>query len=224
MEASGGQYSFRQDWYATTMNGPILDVNKAGAIERQLCQNTQTGNIEGTFGVFHIGTAKLVTKDASGTILTEGTTHNITSLEKLEINESLELPAEMASIEIVVYDYTGKEVGSINSVTSEQLTSVEAKTETLPENLTLLQNYPNPFNPTTTIQFDLNRSKYVQILIYNTNGQLVRLLANNNFSAGKHKILWDGKNRNNFKVPSGIYYCTLKAENYFKTIKLVLLK
>ena len=224
LAASGGQYSFRQDWYTTTMNGPILDVSKAGAIEKQLCQNPQTENIEGTFGVFHIGTAKLVTKDDSGTLLTEGTTYNITPLEKLEINESLELPAEMASIEIVVYDYTGKEVGFIDSVTSEQLTSVEAKTETLPENLTLLQNYPNPFNPTTTIQFDLNRSKHVQILIFNTTGQLVRILADNNFSAGEHRILWDGKNRNNFKVPSGIYYCTLKTENYFKTIKLVLLK
>ena len=202
------------------MNGPILDVNNAGAIEKRLDQNSETKNIVGTFGVFHIGTAKIVTKDTSGVILTEGTTHNITPLEKLIIDESIELPAEMALLEIVVYDYSGKEVGSINSITSDQLTSMEAQTETLPENLTLLQNYPNPFNPSTVISWQLAVSSYVELSIYNSLGQKITTLVSERQNAGIHKVEWDARG-----FASGIYlYKLTSVDGYSITKKLVLLK
>ena len=219
MSANGGSYSFRQDWYTTTMNGPILAVNKAGAVEKRLHQNQQTENIKGTFGVFHIGTAKLVTKNASGAILTEGTVHNITPLEKLEIDESLELPEETASIEIVVYDYTGQEVGSIDSVTPEQLTSVETRTTLLPENSTLLQNYPNPFNPETRIDYVISERGHVELSIFNLNGQRVKILVNQDQSAGSHSVLFDGSN-----LGSGIYLCKMQTENTNITQRMLLMK
>ncbi len=219
MAANGGRYGFRQDWYATTMNGPILNVNKAGAIEKRLTQSTQTNNIVGTFGVFHIGTGKLVTKDAFGAILTEGTTHNITPLEKLEINESLELPVETASIEIVVYDYSGQEVGSINSVTPEQLTSVETQTTLLPENSTLLQNYPNPFNPATRIDYVVSVNNHVELTIYNLNGQRVKTLVNQDQSAGSYSVFFDGSN-----LCSGIYICNMQTEGTNIMQRMLLMK
>jgi hypothetical protein len=219
LAANGGRYSFRQDWYATTMNGPILDVNKAGAIEKRLYQSAQTKNIVGTFGVFHIGTAKLVTKDASGAILTEGTTHNITPLEKLEINESLELPVETASIEIMVYDYSGKEIGSINSATPDQLNAVEAQITTMPENLTLLQNYPNPFNSTTMIKYVISEKQYIELTIYNLNGQRVKTLVNQVQSAGSYSVFFDGSN-----LSSGIYLCNMQTEYTNITQRMLLIK
>lgn len=219
LAANGGRYSFRQDWYVTTMNGPILDVNKAGAIEKRLNQSTQTKNIIGTFGVFHIGTAKLVTKDTSGAILTEGTTHNITPLEKLEINESLELPVEMASIEILVYDYSGKEVGSINSATPDQLNSVEAQTATLPENSTLLQIYPNPFNPITTISFELPEKSNIKLAIYNLAGQEIEIITIGEYEAGHHDILFNAK-----YLATGLYFCKLESNGFVDVKKMTVLK
>ncbi|MBN2000837.1 T9SS type A sorting domain-containing protein [candidate division KSB1 bacterium] len=216
---SGGRYSFRQDWYATTMNGPILDVNAAGAIEKRLYQDDQTQNIAGTFGVFFLGTAKLVVKDASGAVLTEGTVHDITPLEKLEINESIELPAEMASIEIVVYDYTGKEIGAIESATPDQLSSVEAKISTLPEKTTLLQNYPNPFNSGTKIYYILSEKQYIELAIYNLNGQRVKTLVHQVQPAGFYTVPFDGSN-----LSSGIYLCHMQTEGTNMTHRLLLIK
>ncbi len=219
MAANGGRYSFGQVWYATTINGPILGVNKAGAIEKRLHQNEQTENIEGAFGVFHIGTAKLVTKDASGAILTEGTVHNITPLEKLEINESLSLLEETATIEIVVYDYSDQEVGSIDSVTPEQLTSVETRTTLLPENSNLLQNYPNPFNPATRIDYVISERGHVELSIFNLNGQRVKTLVNQDQSAGSHSVLFDGSD-----LCSGVYLCKMKTEDTNITQRMLLMK
>jgi hypothetical protein len=201
------------------MNGPILDVNKAGAIEKRLYQRAQTKNIAGTFGVFHIGTAKLVTKDASGAVLTEGTTHNITPLEKLEIDESLELPVETASIEIVVYDYSGKEIGSINSATPEQLNSVAAQKAPLPQNLILLQNYPNPFNSATIIKYVISEKQHIELTIYNLNGQRIKTLINQVQSAGSYAVSFDGSN-----LSSGIYLCNMETEDINITRRMLLIK
>ena len=219
LPANGGRYGFRQDWYAATMNGPILDVNQAGAIEKQLHQNAQTTNITGTFGVFHIGTAKLVTKDASGTVLTEGSTHTITPLEKLEINESIELPAETASIEIVVHDYSGLEIGSINSVTPEQLTAVDTRTANQPTRSTLLQNYPNPFNPSTCIDYRIPARVFVTLKVFDALGKEVRTLVRERQDTGNHSVLFDASN-----LPGGVYFYKIEAGQYRETKKLLLLK
>jgi hypothetical protein len=58
-----------------------------------------------------------------------------------------------------------------------------------------LENYPNPFNPTTTITFSLatKDAKNAELVIYNLKGQKVKQLINNKLSAGKHSIVWDGK-------------------------------
>ena len=219
LPANGGQYSFRQVWYATTMNGPILDVNEAGAIEKQLSQNSPTENITGTFGVFFVGTAKLVVKDASGAILAEGTTHNITPLEKLVIDEFLEMPVDVALIEIMVYDYSGKEVGSLNSVTPDQLALVKTQKATLPENSILLQNYPNPFNPATTINYVISEKGYVELTIYNLHGKRVKTLVNQVKSAGSHAVSFDGSD-----LSSGIYLCNLQTESTNITRRMLLMK
>lgn len=219
LAANGGRYSFNQDWYATTMNGPILDVNKAGATEKRLTRNSQTQNIEGTFGVFYIGTAKLVTKDVSGAILTEGIAHDITPLEKLEINESLELPVEMASVEIVVYDYSGKEVGSIDSATLDQLTSVEAQTATLPGKTNLMQNYPNPFNPRTKITYSVAQKIFVSLKVYDLFGKEIVTLVNEEKPIGSYKVEFNGNN-----LSSGVYFYRIQAGDFLDTKKLILIK
>ncbi|HQV30257.1 MAG TPA: right-handed parallel beta-helix repeat-containing protein, partial [Calditrichia bacterium] len=53
-------------------------------------------------------------------------------------------------------------------------------------------NYPNPFNPSTTIPFSLERPGEVRLLVYNILGQVVRILAEGQMSAGAHQVRWDG--------------------------------
>jgi hypothetical protein len=93
-----------------------------------------------------------------------------------------------------------------------------------PKVFTLHQNYPNPFNPETTISFDVPRSSFVSLKIYNILGQEVKTLVNGHKDAAKNTVKWDGTNNNGIKVNSGIYIYRLNAEGVTFTRKMVLVK
>ncbi len=88
----------------------------------------------------------------------------------------------------------------------------------------LYQNYPNPFNPVTSIDFDLPASEHVSLKIYDTNGRLVKILANQQMQTGSHTISWDSYNESGVQLPSGIYFCRIEAGEYTNTLKMTLLK
>ena len=93
-----------------------------------------------------------------------------------------------------------------------------------PHHFALGQNYPNPFNPETTIEFSVPAPSHVSIKIFNTAGQLIRVLADNEFQAGTHRLVWDARNQAGNVVPSGIYYYEMHAGDFSETKKLLLLK
>lgn len=78
-----------------------------------------------------------------------------------------------------------------------------------PSSATLAQNYPNPFNPTTTINFTLAHSGAVQLKILNDLGIVVRVLMQEEKSAGAHTAIWDGRNDAGARLASGLYFYTL---------------
>ncbi|MCK6558065.1 right-handed parallel beta-helix repeat-containing protein [bacterium] len=77
----------------------------------------------------------------------------------------------------------------------------------------LAQNYPNPFNPSTVIKFALPQAGRVQLHIYNSAGQLVRTLANNEMAQGWHELTWDGRDQNGQTVATGVYLYRLTAQD-----------
>jgi hypothetical protein len=91
----------------------------------------------------------------------------------------------------------------------------------IPKGFSLEQNYPNPFNTTTTISFVLSRADYVNLIIYNLQGQFVRTLFAGDLEAEKHQFVWDGKNGLGARVASGIYLYKLKGKNNEQTRKLI---
>jgi len=94
----------------------------------------------------------------------------------------------------------------------------------LPSTYTLDQNVPNPFNPTTTIHFTLAKAGQTRLEIFNIAGQRLRVLADGNFSAGNHSIVWDGTGDDGSKAATGIYFYRLKSGDFNRTQKMVLLK
>ena len=70
----------------------------------------------------------------------------------------------------------------------------------------LFQNYPNPFNPTTTLSFNLNRSSFVSLKIFDILGNEIKELICENRDAGTYKVQFDAKD-----LASGIYFYQLKA-------------
>lgn len=87
------------------------------------------------------------------------------------------------------------------------------------ENFKLSQNYPNPFNPTTNIEFDIPKSSFVKMIVYNSLGKEVATLVNEKLSAGSYVADWNGSG-----YPSGVYFYRIQAGNLNETKKMILLK
>ena len=96
--------------------------------------------------------------------------------------------------------------------------------EGIPTEFTLHENYPNPFNPTTSLRFDLPEVTDATITIFNMLGQRVRTFNMNDTPAGYHSIQWDATNDYGDPVGAGVYLYQLKANEFVKTNKMVLLK
>ncbi|MBN2365618.1 MAG: T9SS C-terminal target domain-containing protein [Calditrichaeota bacterium] len=82
-----------------------------------------------------------------------------------------------------------------------------------PSGFTLKQNYPNPFNSSTTISFEIPRSELAKLTIFNILGQTVRNLVNENLTAGRYTVTWDGTDGHGNPVPSGLYFYKLSLGN-----------
>jgi pectate lyase len=120
--------------------------------------------------------------------------------------------------------YTQLEV-YLNSLTGETVTHIDDIVAPHPEEFYLGQNYPNPFNPSTTINFSLQKSEHVQIMVFDQTGRLVKKLVDENKGKGKNSVVWDGRNDAGDLVSSGIYFCSLKAgTNKMIIRKMVVLK
>lgn len=83
----------------------------------------------------------------------------------------------------------------------------------------LSQNYPNPFNPSTRISYSIAEKSHVNLVIYNLQGRETAVLVNEDKEAGNYSIRFDAGG-----LPSGIYFCSLKAGNQSFTKKMLLLR
>lgn len=94
-----------------------------------------------------------------------------------------------------------------------------------PDEFSLTQNYPNPFNPTTQINYALPRSSQVTLTIFNVLGRKVReLVRKRRQPAGIHTVEWDGKDDSGTAVASGVYLYRIKAGDFVKSRKMILVR
>jgi flagellar hook assembly protein FlgD len=82
-----------------------------------------------------------------------------------------------------------------------------------------MQNYPNPFNPETVINFAVPAESMVKISVYNSLGEIVSTLVNQQMTAGNHQVKFDAS-----KLSSGLYFYKMVAGEVTITRKMVLSK
>ena len=122
-------------------------------------------------------------------------------------------------------NYNGKKIFEVEQIwnVAVNLTGIDDNS-IIPATTQIVGNFPNPFNPTTTIKYDLNKSAFVQIEIYNIKGQKINSLVNQFQDAGHKSIVWNGTNSQNNKISSGFYFYRLvlngKAHSMKKCIIL----
>jgi len=89
----------------------------------------------------------------------------------------------------------------------------------------LIQNYPNPFNNSTVIRFEIPKENKVSIVIFDTLGRKIKeVISNKSFSQGVHSVEWNGKDEAGKVVSNGVYIYEMKAGNYVRSLKMILLK
>jgi flagellar hook assembly protein FlgD len=89
--------------------------------------------------------------------------------------------------------------------------------------VTLAQSRPNPMiGNYTQISYTIAQPSQTSLCIYDAAGKLVKTLVNELKDRGTYNVLWNGKDENNYQIADGIYFYTLKTENYYQTKKLVL--
>jgi hypothetical protein len=108
----------------------------------------------------------------------------------------------------VMYGDTNFYLVSLNPISSE-----------IPKTFELFQNYPNPFNPITQIKFDVPKSSFINLTIYDAVGKEIGVLVNENLQAGSYSVDWDAST-----YPSGVYFYRITAGDYVQTKKMVLVK
>ncbi len=74
------------------------------------------------------------------------------------------------------------------------------------------------------IHFNLLKAGVVELGVFNTKGGLARKLLSGEMSAGRHTLVWDGKDDDNNPLDHGVYFYRLLYENTATTKNVLLLR
>jgi len=110
-------------------------------------------------------------------------------------------------------------VDTFGIVHTTVVTKVEKEGTEIPTIFALAQNYPNPFNPETSIRFSIPQESFVTVKVFNTLGEEVVTLVNEAKTAGTYNVSFNAKS-----LTSGIYFYTIKANDFTSTKKMILMK
>ncbi|MBE2227962.1 MAG: T9SS type A sorting domain-containing protein [Ignavibacteria bacterium] len=138
-------------------------------------------------------------------------------------NVSGGLPADLSFSEItsnstyafgIIY-YTG----AVYRRPLSELIGIQPISTEIPKQFSLSQNYPNPFNPVTNINFDVKEKGLVKLAVFNSIGQEIAVILNQELSPGSYKADWNAED-----YPSGVYYYKITAGDFSETKKMILIK
>jgi hypothetical protein len=88
-----------------------------------------------------------------------------------------------------------------------------------PIEYSLYQNYPNPFNPSTTISYQLPKTEFVTVRIFDAIGNEIKTIVKETKNSGVHEVNFDAS-----QLSSGIYLYRIDAGTFNESKKMLLLK
>lgn len=90
----------------------------------------------------------------------------------------------------------------------------------IPKVFNLSQNYPNPFNPSTKINFSIPIDSKITLKIFDVTGREKAVILNDELKrSGYYTIEFNGE-----RLSSGIYFYSIKIDNFIQTKKMILIK
>lgn len=200
---------------------PAVPANFSGSVQNNYPSLSWSANTEGDFDYYEIW-RKWDEGEYQGT-WTSHTTTTSTGYTDYGFYINGKPYAGTVYYKIKAKDINGHYSG-FTSVVSFSYTGTTWKqgidiTIDTPKKFMLASNYPNPFNPTTRINFQIPKSTFVRLNVYNSLGQEIAILINDFIEQGSHSIEFNAKD-----LPSGIYIYKLQADQYIDTKKMILTK
>ncbi|MFA5031639.1 MAG: FlgD immunoglobulin-like domain containing protein [bacterium] len=118
--------------------------------------------------------------------------------------------------EVDAADYLHIAVVNYDAGVEEKVTSPSVVT---------LKASPSLFSNNTSISYSVKgNDKNVQIGIYDITGNLVKELVNGKYNTGTYTTCWNGCDKTNKSLSSGIYFCSLTSGNQKIINKMILIK
>ena len=114
-------------------------------------------------------------------------------------------------------------VSQIQSIKFENLTGIE-ESFVQPDNLIIEGNYPNPFQELTNIEFNSASNGTATVCIYDYNGYQIQKIECPDCHTGNNTVQWNGLDKNNNRVQSGVYYYEIRFNNEIQTRNMILIK
>lgn len=207
----GAATSHGNNIYAPTITINELNMNVAN-YQGRLIRIANANFVES--GNFEVG-QNYTLQDATGTVVFRTTFYDVDYIQT-------EIPSGNFNILVLVNQFnqtpqvTARGLDDWSSTPNDDEVNVPKPTQ-------LIGNHPNPFNPHTTISFHNAKAEPVQIVIYNTKGQIVKTW-NLEATTGTHSLSWDGRDDSGTAVSSGVYYYRMQSGKYSSTRKMVLMK
>ena len=198
-------------------NNGVIDLDSETEVKENTYYNvcvTYNGDdvelwIDGSLDAFTKWNGKLLTTDQDmmiGQMLPGNTSYNFDGV--------------LDDIRIYDFALSVKDIQNLYQFNTE----VHSNKEIPVANYYLSENYPNPFNSQTIISYQVKNEGKVSIVIYDILGRKLKTLVSENKNAGNYTVRWDGLTDSGASVSSGIYICSMTAQNFSQSRKLVYLK
>ena len=122
--------------------------------------------------------------------------------------------------------FGGTAVQSIWRRPVSELTALENISNQIPSSFSLMQNFPNPFNPSTNIKYQIMKSGFVSLKVFDALGKEVATLVNEKQDAGTYSVTFDASlgGSSGSGISSGIYFYKLTSGDFTETKRMILLK
>ena len=82
--------------------------------------------------------------------------------------------------------------------------------------------YPNPFQAAINITYQLKESAFVDISVFNLNGELIKVLTHHKQKGGQQSLKWNGLANDAKPCKAGVYLITLSENEMYKNhVKII---
>jgi|GEM_PF-4325979 len=183
-----------------------------------ICDIDGDGDIDVAENNIAAGNFSIYLNNGSGTFSNSGT-YNVGNTPSSITNGDFDGDGDLD----LAVSFYGKVRIYTNTSTVGNLTDNE-EPYLLPQKFGLNQNYPNPFNPSTSINFDLPVNANVRLSVFNSLGEEIAVLTDNQISAGTHSFNFMAED-----LSSGIYFYRINVESengdhWTESKKMILMK